>query len=78
MEVASAENGAGWLAFGRGLVARGLSGVQLMTFDAHPGLITAVGATLPGVAWQWCRTRDLSHTPPGTAEQPDQTQPPVR
>ena len=30
LDVASAEDGAGWLAFWRGLVARGLSGVQLV------------------------------------------------
>jgi transposase-like protein len=35
-EVTSAEDGAGWLAFFRGRAARGLSGVALMTFDAHP------------------------------------------
>ena len=35
LDVASAEDGAGWLAFLRGLVARGLSGVQLVISDAH-------------------------------------------
>lgn len=53
---ASAEDGAGWLAFFRDLVARGLSGVALVTSDAHPGLVAAIGATLPGAAWQRCRT----------------------
>jgi putative transposase len=38
------------------LVARGLSGVALVTSDAHPGLVAAIGATLPGAAWQRCRT----------------------
>jgi putative transposase len=47
LDVASAEDGAGWLAFWRGLVARGLSGVQLVTADAHPGLVAAIGAALP-------------------------------
>jgi putative transposase len=56
LDVASAEDGAGWLAFWRGLVARGLSGVQLVTADAHPGLVTAIGSALPGAAWQRCRT----------------------
>jgi putative transposase len=41
LDVASAEDGAGWLAFWRGLVARGLSGVQLVTADAHPGLVAS-------------------------------------
>jgi putative transposase len=47
VEVTSAEDGAGWLAFLRGLVARGLSGVQLVISDAHRGLIEAIGASLP-------------------------------
>jgi putative transposase len=46
----------GWLVFFRDLVARGLSGVGLVTSDAHPGLVAVIGATLPGVAWQRCRT----------------------
>ena len=56
IEVASSEDGAGWLAFLRGLVARGLSGVQLATSDCHQGLRDAIAATLPGAAWQRCRT----------------------
>jgi transposase-like protein len=35
--VATAEDGAGWLAFFRGLSARGLTGVKLVTSDAHAG-----------------------------------------
>jgi putative transposase len=34
----------------------GLSGVRLVTSDAHPGLVDAIAATLPGSAWQRCRT----------------------
>lgn len=56
LQVASGEDGAGWLAFFRDLVARGLAGVKLVTSDAHPGLVAAVGATLPGASWQRCRT----------------------
>ena len=56
LDVASAEDGAGWLAFLRGLVARGLSGVQLVISDAHPGLVAAIGSALPGAGWQRCRT----------------------
>ena len=56
VQVTSAEDGAGWLAFLRDLVARGLHGVALVTSDAHPGLVAAVGATLPGASWQRCRT----------------------
>ena len=58
-EVTSAEDGAGWLAFFRGLVARGLSGVVLVTSDAHRGLVAAIAATLPGACWQRCRTHYL-------------------
>src|SRR3954447_10591018 len=47
---------AGWLAFFRDLTARGLSGVRLVTSDAHAGPVAAIGATLPGVSWQRCRT----------------------
>jgi transposase-like protein len=56
LQVTSAEDGAGWLAFFRDLTARGLSGVQLVTSDAHRGLVDAIGATLPGAGWQRCRT----------------------
>ena len=56
LDVASAEDGAGWLAFLRGLVARDLSGVQLVISDAHPGLVAAIGSALPGAGWQRCRT----------------------
>jgi transposase-like protein len=59
LEVTSSEDGAGWLAFFRGLVARGLSGVVLVTSDAHPGLVAAIAATLPGASWQRCRTHYL-------------------
>jgi putative transposase len=56
LQVTSAEDGAGWLAFFRDLTARGLTGVALVTSDAHRGLVDAIGATLPGAAWQRCRT----------------------
>jgi transposase-like protein len=56
LQVTSAEDGAGWLAFLRDLTARGLTGVKLVTSDAHCGLTAAIGATLPGASWQRCRT----------------------
>ena len=56
IDVTTAEDGAGWLTFLRSLTARGLSGVKLVTSDAHAGLLAAIGATLPGAAWQRCRT----------------------
>jgi len=56
LQVTTAEDGAGWLAFFRDLTARGLTGVKLVTSDAHQGLVAAIGATLGGAAWQRCRT----------------------
>jgi putative transposase len=56
LDVVTSEDGAGWLAYVRGLVARGLKGVKLVSSDAHPGLVDAIAATLPGAAWQRCRT----------------------
>src|SRR4051794_5185177 len=56
VQVTTSEDGAGWLGFFRDLVARGLSGVKLVTSDAHAGLTGAIAATLPGAGWQRCRT----------------------
>lgn len=56
IDVTTAEDGTGWLTFLRSLTARGLSGVKLITSDAHAGLVAAIGATLPGATWQRCRT----------------------
>ena len=56
LDVVTAEDGAAWLAYVRGLVARGLTGVKLVSSDAHPGLVDAIAATLTGAAWQRCRT----------------------
>jgi transposase-like protein len=56
LRVATSETGAAWNEFFADLVARGLSGVRLVTSDAHPGLVDAVAANLPGAAWQRCRT----------------------
>jgi putative transposase len=59
LDVCSDEDGAGWLAFLRSLTARGLAGVKLVISDAHRGLVSAIGAALPGAAWQRCRTHYL-------------------
>ncbi len=56
LDVRTSEDGAGWTAFLRGLVARGLSGVRLVISDAHPGLVDAIASSLPGASWQRCRT----------------------
>ena len=56
IDVNTTETGAGWLAFIRGLVARGLEGVELAISDAHSGLKDAIASALPGASWQRCRT----------------------
>jgi putative transposase len=55
-DVITTEDGAGWLAFLRGLVARGLAGTTLVISDAHHGLVDAIRSTLTGATWQRCRT----------------------
>ncbi|MFC0250268.1 IS256 family transposase, partial [Citricoccus parietis] len=56
MRVATSETGAAWNEFFADLVARGLTGVKLVTSDAHTGLKEAIAANLPGASWQRCRT----------------------
>ena len=56
MRVATAETRTAWNEFFADLTARGLSGVRLVTSDAHAGLVEAIGANLPGASWQRCRT----------------------
>jgi putative transposase len=55
-DVITSEDGAGWTAFLRDLVARGLCAVHLVVSDDHAGLQQAVAAVLPGASWQRCRT----------------------
>ncbi|GAA5167383.1 transposase for insertion sequence element IS1081 [Ornithinimicrobium tianjinense] len=54
--VATSETGSAWNEFFADLVARGLTGVRLVTSDAHAGLVEAIAANLPGASWQRCRT----------------------
>ena len=56
VDLVTTEDGAGWLAFLRSLVARGLSGVKLVVSDAHEGLVDAIASVLVGAGWQRCRT----------------------
>jgi putative transposase len=56
LELGAAEDGAAWTGFLRGLVARGLTGVKLVTSDAHGGLVDAIASVLDGASWQRCRT----------------------
>jgi putative transposase len=73
LDIGAAEDGASWTSFLRGLVARGLGGVRLVTSDAHQGLKEAISAVLDGAAWQRCRTHFMRnllvrvpHLRPGT------------
>jgi transposase-like protein len=59
-DVITTEDGAGWLAFLRGLVARGLAGTTLVISDHHTGLKTAIAKCFVGAAWQ----RSSVHHPP--------------
>jgi putative transposase len=56
LDLITSEDGAGWTAYLRGLLGRGLTGVLLVTSDSHPGLRDAIAQTLPGASWQRCRT----------------------
>ncbi len=38
-----------------------MTGVTLVTADAHRGLVAAIGAALPGASWQRCRTHDAAY-----------------
>jgi transposase-like protein len=71
VDVGPSEDGAFWLSFLRSLVARGLSGVQLVISDAHGGLKAAISAVLHGASWQRCRVHfvrnALAHVPKSMA-----------
>jgi len=55
VSVSLSEHEAHWRAFLQSLVARGLSGVQLITSDDHAGLKAARVAVFGGVPWQRCQ-----------------------
>lgn len=61
LDVFAGETEAAWLDFLRSLVNRGLSGVKLVISDAHPGLVSAIHATLTGSSWQRCRTHFMAN-----------------
>jgi putative transposase len=58
IDVGEAETEAFWTAFLRGLVKRGLTGVQLAVSDAHAGLKAAIAKVL-GCGWQRCTVHFL-------------------
>lgn len=61
LQVATSKTRSAWSALFADLVARGLSGVRLVTPDAHAGLVEAIAANLPGAVWQRCRTHDAAN-----------------
>jgi len=67
VEIGGSEEEAFWKGFLRGLVERGLKGVELVISDAHQGLQKAIQAVLVGAAWQRCRVHFmrnvLAHVP---------------
>ena len=69
VEVAGSEKEAAYASMLRGLVDRGLSGVQLVVSDDHEGIKAAVSGELPGAGWQRCvvhfERNVLSHVPRG-------------
>jgi transposase-like protein len=61
IDVGTSEDGAFWLQFLRSLVSRGLSGVELVTSDAHLGLKDAIASVFTGAIWQRCRTHFMTN-----------------
>ena len=59
VDIGPSEDGAFWLRFLRELVARGLTGVQLVISDSHQGLKGVIAVALQGAGWQRCRTHTI-------------------
>jgi transposase-like protein len=53
--VGDSESQETWGELFRQLKDRGLKGLKLVTSDAHPGIVAAMGRHFQGVAWQRCR-----------------------
>lgn len=68
-DLGASEEEAFWKDFLRGLVSRGLRGVQLVISDAHQGLKAAVSSIFARASWQRCRVHFmrnlLAHIPKG-------------
>jgi putative transposase len=60
-DVVTTESTEAWREFLRGLVARGLSGVELVISDAHGGIKAAIAEVLSDATWQRCRTHFMAN-----------------
>src|SRR5436190_3959160 len=60
-DIVTTEDTAAWTAFLRSLVARGLTGVELVVSDAHGGIKAAIAAVLGDASWQRCRTHFMAN-----------------
>lgn len=60
-DIVTTEDTDAWKGFLRSLVARGLSGVELVISDAHGGIRAAIAAVFDGVSWQRCRTHFMAN-----------------
>ena len=60
-DIVTTEDTAGWTEFLRSLVARGLSGVELVISDAHGGIKAAIATVLCDASWQRCRTHFMAN-----------------
>lgn len=60
-DIVTTESTASWTEFLRGLVARGLSGVELVISDAHGGIKAAIAQVLAEASWQRCRTHFMAN-----------------
>ena len=60
-DIVTTEDTAAWTAFLRALVARGLSGVELVISDAHGGIKAAIAAVFAEASWQRCRTHFMAN-----------------
>ncbi len=59
VDIGDSENETFWTEFLGELNARGLTGVKLVTSDAHAGLVKSIGRCFQGSTWQRCRVHAM-------------------
>lgn len=59
--IVTTESTTAWTEFLRSLVARGLSGVELVISDAHGGIKAAIATVFSDASWQRCRTHFMAN-----------------